>query len=60
MSRVIILGATGTLGRHVLRQALAAGHDVTVFVRTSSKLPPDVRERVSGIRAISVRSCRLI
>jgi hypothetical protein len=47
MSRVIILGATGTLGRHVLRQALAGGHDVTVFVRTSSKLPPDVRERVS-------------
>jgi putative NADH-flavin reductase len=47
MSRVIILGATGTLGRHVLRQALAAGHHVTVFVRTSSKLPPDLRERVS-------------
>lgn len=47
MSRVIILGAAGTLGRHVLRQALAAGHDVTVFVRTPSKLPPDARERVS-------------
>jgi uncharacterized protein YbjT (DUF2867 family) len=42
MSRVIILGATGTLGRHVLRQVLATGHDVTVFVRTPSKLPPDV------------------
>jgi uncharacterized protein YbjT (DUF2867 family) len=42
MSRVIILGAAGTLGRHVLRQALAAGHDVTVFVRTPSKLPPRV------------------
>jgi putative NADH-flavin reductase len=47
MSRVLILGATGSLGRHVLRQALAAGHDVTVFVRTPSKLPPEVRERVS-------------
>jgi uncharacterized protein len=45
--RVIILGATGTLGRHVLRQALAAGHDVTVFVRTPSKLLPDLRDRVS-------------
>ena len=45
-SRLVILGATGALGRHVVRQALAAGHDVTVFVRTPSKLPPDVRERV--------------
>ena len=47
MSRLLILGATGSLGRHVLRQALAAGHDVAVFVRTPSKLPPEVRERVS-------------
>ena len=47
MLRLLILGATGSLGRHVLRQALAAGHDVTVFVRTPSKLPPEVRERVS-------------
>ena len=47
MSRLLIVGATGSLGRHVLRQALAAGHDVTVFVRTPSKLPPEVRERVS-------------
>jgi uncharacterized protein len=47
MSRFLILGATGSLGRHVLRQALAAGHVVTVLVRTPSKLPPEVRERVS-------------
>jgi putative NADH-flavin reductase len=47
MSRLLILGATGSLGRHVLRQALAAGHVVTVFVRTPSKLPAEVRERVS-------------
>ena len=47
MSRVLILGATGSLGRHVLRQALAAGHDVTVFVRTPSKLPPDASGRLS-------------
>ena len=30
MARIIILGAAGSLGRHVLRQSLAAGHDVTV------------------------------
>jgi putative NADH-flavin reductase len=47
MSRLLILGATGRLGRHVLRQALAAGHAVTVFVRTPSKLPADIPERVS-------------
>jgi cell division protease FtsH len=47
MSRLLILGATGSLGRHVLRQAVAAGHAVTVSVRTPSKLAPDVRERVS-------------
>ena len=31
----------------MLRQAVAAGHDVTVFVRTPSKLLPDVGDRVS-------------
>jgi putative NADH-flavin reductase len=30
----------------VLRQALAAGHTVTAFVRTPSKLPPDVVPRI--------------
>jgi uncharacterized protein YbjT (DUF2867 family) len=40
MSRLVVAGATGSLGRHVVRQAIAAGHEVTVFVRTPSKLPP--------------------
>jgi putative NADH-flavin reductase len=47
MSRVLILGATGSLGRHVLRQALAAGHEVSVLVRDPSKLPGEVRDRVA-------------
>ena len=47
MSRVIILGATGTLGRHVLRQAVAAGHAVTAFFRTPAKLLAEVGDRVS-------------
>lgn len=47
MSRLLIVGATGSLGRHVVRLAVAAGHVVTVSVRTPSKLPPEVRERVS-------------
>ena len=47
MSRLLILGAGGSLGRHVVRHALAAGHDVTAFIRTSSGLPPDLLEHVS-------------
>lgn len=47
MSRLIIFGATGSLGSHVLRQALAAGHQVTVVVRTPSKLPAEARAQVS-------------
>ena len=47
MSRVIVLGATGSLGRHVLRQALTAGHQVTVVVRTPAKLPLEVGPLVS-------------
>jgi hypothetical protein len=41
MARLIIFGATGSLGRHVLGQALAAGHQVTVLVRTPAKLSPE-------------------
>jgi putative NADH-flavin reductase len=41
MARLIIFGATGSLGRHVLRQALAAGHRVTVLARTPARLPPE-------------------
>jgi putative NADH-flavin reductase len=47
MSKVVILGATGSLGRHVLRQAIVANHDVSVIVRTPSKLPADVRAEVT-------------
>jgi putative NADH-flavin reductase len=47
MSRLIIIGATGSLGSHVLRLALAAGHRVTVVVRRPSKLPPEAQTQVS-------------
>lgn len=47
MSRLIIFGAGGSLGSHVLRLALAAGHQVTVFVRTPSRLPPEAQSQVS-------------
>ena len=31
--RVVVFGATGSVGRHVVEQGLARGHDVTAFVR---------------------------
>ena len=46
MPRLIIFGATGSLGSHVLRLALAGGHQVTVFVRTPSKLPIEAQTQV--------------
>lgn len=33
-----IFGATGTIGRHVVEQALASGHDVTAVTRDASRL----------------------
>jgi hypothetical protein len=47
MARLIIFGATGSLGRHVLSQALDAGHQVTVLVRTPAKLPLESGPHVS-------------
>ena len=47
--RVTLFGATGALGRECLEQCLAAGHEVTVLVRTPSKLPPELLESLSGL-----------
>lgn len=36
--KLLILGATGKTGAHVVEQALAQGHEVTVLVRNAAKL----------------------
>jgi uncharacterized protein YbjT (DUF2867 family) len=36
--KIIVFGATGGVGQHFVEMALAAGHDVTAFVRTPEKL----------------------
>jgi uncharacterized protein len=46
MPRVLVVGATGSLGRHVLRQAVADKHDVAVVVRSPAKLASEVRDQV--------------
>jgi nucleoside-diphosphate-sugar epimerase len=37
--RVTVLGGTGKIGRHVVDQLLASGHQVVALVRTPAKLP---------------------
>ena len=41
--KLTIFAATGGIGRQVLAQAIAAGHDVTAVVRNPQKLPGEVR-----------------
>lgn len=47
MSKILILGATGSLGRHVTQQAVSANHEVSALVRTPSRLPAELREKVA-------------
>lgn len=59
MSKIIVLGAAGALGKHVTQQAVEAGHDVSVVVREpSNNLPASWRDRVkvhpADIAALSV------
>lgn len=51
MSKIIVLGATGSLGKHVIHQAVAAGHEVSALVRTPSKLPADLLGKISVLQA---------
>lgn len=36
--KLIVFGATGTVGRHVVEQALDQGHEVTAFARNPARL----------------------
>jgi len=44
--RILVLGATGGTGRHVVQQAVDAGLEVSVLVRDPAKLPARPRVRV--------------
>jgi 2'-hydroxyisoflavone reductase len=47
--RLLLLGGTQFLGRHVVELGLARGHDVTVFTRGRRNLPDDLRSRVTPL-----------
>ena len=51
MSKIIVLGGSGSLGKHVVEQAIGAAHDVSVIVRTPSKLPEAWRNKVQIFQA---------
>ena len=46
--RILVLGATGGTGSHVVEQALGYGHEVVALVRDSGRLPR-VHERLAVI-----------
>ena len=50
---ILELGATGATGRLLVRQLLAAGHNVRVIVRSSARLPAEIadNEHLSIIQA---------
>lgn len=47
MTSIAVLGSTGNLGRHVAGQALAAGWDVSVAVRSRARLLPEIAARAN-------------
>ena len=57
--RILILGGTGFLGPHMVREALKRGHDVTLFNRgrTNNTLFPDLEtligDRNNGLDALN-------
>ncbi len=41
--KILVVGATGATGQHVVSQLLERGHDVKVIVRTTERLPEEIR-----------------
>jgi putative NADH-flavin reductase len=50
--KLTVFAATGRIGRHLLDQALAAGHDVTAVARNPSTLPDGVRTMAADLAVV--------
>ncbi|MFJ8213099.1 NAD(P)-dependent oxidoreductase [Streptomyces sp. NPDC096033] len=59
--KITVFGATGGVGREVVRQALAAGHEVTAVVRDPARLdvPAQDRLRVAVVADLTDESALL-
>lgn len=54
--KITLFGSTGALGTECLKQCLEAEHQVTVLVRTPSKIPPDLRDRITIVEGDGLRA----
>ena len=54
--KITIFGATGALGSECLTQTLDAGHEVTVLVRSASKLPTHSRRQIRVVEGDGLRA----
>jgi nucleoside-diphosphate-sugar epimerase len=54
--RVLVLGATGNLGSRVLSALLARGHVTVAFVRSPSKLPPQILKELAAVECGDAKS----
>lgn len=59
MVKVLVVAATGKVGRHVWRQALSAGHTITAYVRSAKKMAEDVK-RVEGKAVSEIPNLRVV
>ncbi|NQW63583.1 MAG: NAD(P)-dependent oxidoreductase [Deltaproteobacteria bacterium] len=48
--RILLTGITGFIGLHTARLLLEQGHSIVALVRTPSKLPADLAERITVLR----------
>ena len=55
--KLAVLGATGSVGRELVTQALAAGHEVTALVREQPK-PGEIDDVALRPRRSNVRTTR--
>ncbi|XP_039273872.2 flavin reductase (NADPH)-like [Styela clava] len=60
VKRIIVFGATGQTGLKILKIALEEGLEVTAFVRTPSKIPENIRNRLYKVVKGEVKDKEII